>query len=417
MLAALLGIGGGAGAKALAGMAAGKSAGAGNWLQSALGFGAQQQAAQAFDRLESQIPEFQKYDLGQYADFPELQQMIEAEKLKSAYEEGGGEGFDARMRALNRLEGISETGQTAQGELERARMNADSGMRDKAARDAILSREQEMSGGNNTGRRLQDQLLNAQSGADRRAMGDLSVQANMENSRMAALQGVGQMGSSLTADQQRQQEARDRIAQFNNQNQNARDFQNNSLTNQTLLGRDQRQMQNLDMRNQQQQMNNNLLQQRFQNQAGIAAGKSGQQMQAGQNAMQNSQFNAGLTSQNNQFGQQMQAKYAEMGAKAAAGAMSSDKSKKEGIEKADMDIQDFLDSITGYRYKYKNPFEKFTTPGTKVGIMAQDIENTLPGQAIVKETDEGKVIDTKEAVSPILASLGNINERLRKAGI
>jgi hypothetical protein len=76
-----------------------------------------------------------------------------------------------------------------------------------------------------------------------------------------------------------------------------------------------------------------------------------------------------------------------------------------------------LDSITGYRYKYKNPFERFTTPGTKVGIMAQDIENTLPGQAIVKETDEGKVIDTKEAVSPILASLGNINERLRKAGI
>jgi hypothetical protein len=390
------------------------------FLQAALGAMSQQNAIGTFTDLESKLPEFQKYDLGQYADFPELQQMMEAERLKSAYEEGGGEGFDARMRALNRLEGISETGQTAQGELERARMNADSGMRDKAARDAILSREQEMSGGNNTGRRLQDQLLNAQSGADRRAMGDLGVQANMENSRMAALQGVGQMGSSLTADQQRQQEARDRIAQFNNQNQNARDFQNNSLANQTLLGRDQRQMQNLDMRNQQQQMNNNLLQQRFQNQAGIAAGKSGQQMQAGQNAMQNSQFNAGLTSQNNQFGQQMRMQAGKSLVGAAGGvasAFASDKSKKEGIEKADMDIQDFLDSITGYRYKYKNPFEKFTTPGTKVGIMAQDIENTLPGQAIVKETDEGKVIDTKEAVSPILASLGNINERLRKAGI
>jgi len=389
------------------------------FLQAAMGALSQNNAVNTFSDLEKKLPSLKDYDLGQLSQFPELQQLAAAEKLKSAYEEGGGEGFDARLRALNKLEGVADSGETAQGEADRARMLADSGMRDKAARDAILAREQEMSGGNNTGRRLADQLLNSQAGSDRRAMGDLGVQANLEGSRLSALQGIGSMGSGLTADQQRQQEARDRIAQFNNQNQSSRDFANNATANQTLLGRDDRARENLNLRNQQQQMNNDLSQQRFQNQAGVAQGKAGQQASFGQNMQQNSQFNAGLTSQNNQFGQQMQAQYAQMGMQglgAAASAMS-DKRAKTGIEKAELDIEDFLNSLTGYRYKYKDPFSEFATPGTKVGIMAQDIENTLPGQSIVKETDNGKVIDTKEAVNPILASLGNINERLKKAGI
>ena len=390
------------------------------FLQAAMGALSQNNAVNTFSDLEKKLPSLKDYDLGQLADFPELQQLAAAEKLKSAYEEGGGEGFDARLRALNKLEGVADSGETAQGALDRARMIGDSGMRDKAARDAILAREQEMSGGNNTGRRLADQLLNSQAGSDRRAMGDLGVQANLEGSRLSALQGIGSMGSGLTADQQRQQEARDRIAQFNNQNQSSRDFANNATANQTLLGRDDRARENLNLRNQQQQMNNDLSQQRFQNQAGVAQGKAGQQASFGQNMQQNSQFNAGLTSQNNQFGQQMQAQYAQMAMKglgAAASAMGSDKRMKTGVEKAELDIEDFLNSLTGYRYKYKDPFSEFATPGTKVGIMAQDIENTLPGQSIVKETDKGKVIDTKEAVNPILASLGNINERLKKVGI
>ena len=390
------------------------------FLQAAMGALSQNNAVNTFSDLEKKLPSLKDYDLGQLADFPELQQLAAAEKLKSAYEEGGGEGFDARLRALNKLEGVADSGETAQGEADRARMLADSGMRDKAARDAILAREQEMSGGNNTGRRLADQLLNSQAGSDRRAMGDLGVQANLEGSRLSALQGIGSMGSGLTADQQRQQEARDRIAQFNTQNQNSRDFANNATANQTLLGKDDRARENLNLRNQQQQMNNDLSQQRFQNQAGVAQGKAGQQASFGQNMQQNSQYNAGLTSQNNQFGQQMQAQYAQMGMKglgAAASAMGSDKRMKTGVEKAELDIEDFLNSLTGYRYKYKDPFSEFATPGTKVGIMAQDIENTLPGQSIVKETDKGKVIDTKEAVNPILASLGNINERLKKVGI
>ncbi len=387
------------------------------FLQAAMGALSQNNAVNTFSDLEKKLPNLKDYDLGQLADFPELQQLAAAEKLKSAYEEGGGEGFDARLRALNKLEGVADSGETAQGALDRARMIGDSGMRDKAARDAILAREQEMSGGNNTGRRLADQLLNSQAGSDRRAMGDLGVQANLEGSRLSALQGIGSMGSGLTADQQRQQEARDRIAQFNTQNQNSRDFANNATANQTLLGRDDRARENLNLRNQQQQMNNDLSQQRFQNQAGVAQGKAGQQASFGQNMQQNSQFNAGLTSQNNQFGQQMQAQYAQMAMKGLGAMAASDKRVKTGIEKAELDIEDFLNSLTGYRYKYKDPFSEFATPGTKVGIMAQDIENTLPGQSIVKETDKGKVIDTKEAVNPILASLGNINERLKKAGI
>jgi hypothetical protein len=399
----------------------GKSAGLGNALQQVMGMQQQQAAVGQWDSLRQHLPNLSNYDLGQYADFPELQQMLEAERANSAFEEGGGEGFDARLRALNKLENLSETGMTEQGQLERAQMLQDQGMRDKAARDSILSREQEMAGGMNTGRRLQDQLLASQSGADRRAMGDLGIGAQMEGSRFAALQGVGQMGSGLTADTQRAQQARDMISQFNLQRQDQRDFSNNATANQTLLGRDQRGMQNLDLRNQQQFANNQVAQQRFQNQAGITQGQAGQQANFGNSILQNQQFQSGQQQQANQFAQQQQLANAQAGMGAGAGMatgfQSSDETKKKDIKEADFDVREFLNSLSPYKFSYRNPMDLGASEGTKVGIMAQDIEGTLPGRSMVKDTPDGKMIDVQEAVNPILAALGNINERLERKGI
>lgn len=399
---------------ALLGGGGGGSAGAGNFLQALLGMGQQQKAEAEWDKLS--MPELEAYNLGQYGDFPELQRMLEAEKANSAFEEGGGEGFDSRLRALNKLEGLSDTGMSAQGEADRAKMLQDEGMREKAQRDAILSREQEMAGGSSTGRRMQDQLLAAQSGADRRAMGDLGIGAQQEGTRLAALQGVGQMGSGLTADTQRSQQARDMISQFNLQRQDARDFQNTGTANQEILGRDQRSMQNLDLRNQQQFANNQLKQQQFQNQAAKTAGKAGQQASTGQSMIQNQQYQSGQQQQQNQFTQQQAMQGLRNIAGSVAGAFSSDKTKKKDIAEAEFDVRDFLNSLTPYKFSYRDPMGAGASEGTKVGIMAQDIEGTLPGRSIVKDTPDGKMIDLKEAVNPILAALGNINERLTKAG-
>ena len=378
-----------------------------------------QQNQGQWGELRDRIPDLEDLDFGQYADFPELQQLLEAERAQSAFEEGGGEGFDARMRALSQLEGVADTGETARAAADRAAFESETGMRDRAGREAILSREQEMAGGNNTGRRLADQLLVSQGGADRRAMGDLNTQAQLEGSRMNALQGIGQMGAGLTGDTQRSQQARDMINQFNLQRQDQRDFSNNSIANQTLLGRDQRGMQNLDLRNAQQQANNQQRQQTFQNHANVTAGSTGQNANFGNSMQQGGQFAASQQQQNNQFQQQQNMaqnqQHMGMAAGAAAAMGISDKNAKKNIKQDDFDTQDFLDKITGFKYEYKDPFKHGS--GERLGVMAQDLQGSKAGNQIVKPTEDGLAIDSTAAVSPILASLGQINERLKEAGL
>jgi len=226
------------------------------------------------------------------------------------------------------------------------------------------------------------------------------------------------MGSGLTADTQRAQQARDMISQFNLQRQDARDFSNTATANQQILGQDQRGMQNIDLRNQQSVMNNQLRQQQFQNQAGITQGQTGQQANFGNAILQNQQFQSGQQQQANQFGQQQQMQLGQMALGAGAGALAaSDKSKKKDISDADFDVRSFLNSLSPYKFSYKDPMQPGASEGTKVGIMAQDIEGTLPGRSMVKDTPDGKMIDLQEAVNPILAALGNINERLEGSGL
>lgn len=96
---------------------------------------------------------------------------------------------------------------------------------------------------------------------------------------------------------------------------------------------------------------------------------------------------------------------------AAMGAMGmSDKGEKKGMNAAS--AKDFADSIKAYTYKYKEP-EKWGQ-GQQLGVMAQDLEKTKAGQALVADTPEGKMVDYSKAGPILMATDAMLNERMNK---
>lgn len=105
-----------------------------------------------------------------------------------------------------------------------------------------------------------------------------------------------------------------------------------------------------------------------------------------------------------------------IGSTVGGSIMGSDINLKKDIKKADTIIDEFLDKLKPYQYEYKEEIkdELFGGEGKFVSPMAQDIEKSKMGGILVVDTPEGKMIDYDKAKGVTLASLGVLNERLKK---
>lgn len=92
------------------------------------------------------------------------------------------------------------------------------------------------------------------------------------------------------------------------------------------------------------------------------------------------------------------------------GIFSDEDMKKDKQPLSDQDVEDVLNSLTGYTFKYKP--ETNLGDETHAGVMAQDLEETPMGEDIVIDTPSGKQIKGKEALSFALSALANINKRI-----
>lgn len=72
---------------------------------------------------------------------------------------------------------------------------------------------------------------------------------------------------------------------------------------------------------------------------------------------------------------------------------------------------DTMENLSGYEYNYKPEVGK---PGRQLGIMAQDLEKSDLGKNLVVNTDQGKFVDTNQAVGASLGMIGRLNERMAK---
>lgn len=89
-------------------------------------------------------------------------------------------------------------------------------------------------------------------------------------------------------------------------------------------------------------------------------------------------------------------------------AMMSDERAKKNIKPGDTDAKAFMDKLQPKGYDYKDPANG---QGHQLGVMAQDMEKAAPN--LVKETPEGKMIDYSQAGGHLMASIGDLNARLK----
>jgi hypothetical protein len=258
----------------------------------------QNQALQEWMKVNIPDPEQQKIALKQFVIEgklnPQLEHAIKADP--SAFKQVATDvtNKSAQNRALSELQNIGN-----QGGL---RLQDKSALQD-AMQESIakergdrMSIEQEMArrGAGNSGFALASKLQAQQSGADRNANSSLNIAAKAQDRALQAIMGSGDMATKYRAQDFNEQSARadaeDKINMFNTQN--LRDVQSRNLSAQNQaaaqnLSEQQRDSdQNVKQSNYEQEYNKKLMQQQFENQAKVAAGKGGQYGQLAGNALQ-----------------------------------------------------------------------------------------------------------------------------------
>lgn len=310
----------------------------------------------------------------------------------------------AQMEALAGLQDISSSG--GMTNMDRANLNRIKSEEDAAARgkrEAILSNAQARGMGG-SGLELMSQMKNQQESASRTAQRDLDVAGMAQQRALQALMQGGDMAGRIQGQDFSQQaqtaQANDAISKFNAQNKQqvgmANVAANNDAQARNLAAKQSVSDINSNLKNQQQMHNKGLLQSNFENDMRKRQAQAGLAAQNAANSGQNSQNTANAW---NQTGGMM----------LSAASMFSDERCKEEIE--EFSPSDFLDSLTGYKFKYK---DKKHGEGKHVGVMAQDLEKTEAGSKLVVDSPEGKIVDYAKAGPAIMASLASLNDRLKK---
>lgn len=167
-----------------------------------------------------------------------------------------------------------------------------------------------------------------------------------------------------------------------------------------------------------------------------AAAKLAEQNQAQQMLLNQASAQRGVAAQsaaaNLQAQQQQQKNYQDIigriGGAAAGGtsgggggaAATSDENLKQDIKPSNGDaskvISEFMDALKSYTYEYKNKSNNgIKNPdGEVTSVMAQDLEKSPVGKRAVKEGPDGKTVDYAQLMAPMLASMAEINKRLKK---
>lgn len=94
-------------------------------------------------------------------------------------------------------------------------------------------------------------------------------------------------------------------------------------------------------------------------------------------------------------------------------ALVSDERKKHAVGDGEADVCEMFDKLAAKSFRYNDPGEPGAAPGRRTGIMAQDLERSPAGRALVRDTPTGKVIDSPQAIGAMFAMLASLNKRTR----
>jgi len=94
----------------------------------------------------------------------------------------------------------------------------------------------------------------------------------------------------------------------------------------------------------------------------------------------------------------------------------SDKNVKKDVDYDPKDVSAFMNRIKAASYNYKDEVKDspLASKNREIGVMAQDLEKSKLGKEAVTTTDKGKIVDYDNLGPKMLASIANLNERLKK---
>jgi hypothetical protein len=322
---------------------------------------------------------------------PEMAQTFLQEA--SAYADIDPRYQEAQTGALEDLQGVvDERGMDPQARAVLHELRGEIQSAERGNREAILQNAAAR-GISGSGIELAANLANQQGGATALANQGFQSAADANARRMAAIQGVGQLGGQIHGQEENKAQAQNAINQFNAANRQSVENQNTGWRNeaqaQNLAEKQRIADQNVFTRNQQELYNKGLYQQDFSNRMSQAQAYANAAQGASQNNLGIAQTTAGAQN-------------------AVTGGMASkwsDENLKTDIQEIDTD--EFLSGLTGYKYKYKDPKDG---EGEHVSPMAQDIEKIAP-QAII-DTPHGKAVNYAKLGGPALAALGALAKRV-----
>lgn len=93
----------------------------------------------------------------------------------------------------------------------------------------------------------------------------------------------------------------------------------------------------------------------------------------------------------------------------------SDETKKTAISYDPKDVERFMDRLKASSYNYKDEVKDspMASKNRELGVMAQDLEKSKLGKESVKNTPNGKIVDYDNLGPKMMASIANLNERLK----
>ena len=97
-----------------------------------------------------------------------------------------------------------------------------------------------------------------------------------------------------------------------------------------------------------------------------------------------------------------------------ASIAASDERRKTNVHRADA-LSAALETVgnaPGYSYRYKDPGQPGAKPGRQYGPMAQDLERGPLGDTLVKDTPNGKMVDTGRVAMMGASAITELNHRL-----
>jgi len=360
----------------------------------------QKEAADEFRKIG--IPDREAQELA--LQVPELVLASEEEKLKESAIEDIEVDPKLQQDALEALEELRTRGEEGFTVEDQARFEA---LRrrtaaDEQARQASILQSMAERGALDSGAQLAAQLSSSQAAAQRQAVAAEQQAAEAARARREALSQAANLATGMQQQQfgrdLTQAQARDQIAQFNA-----------AVAARDTGARRQQAQQQAEIQNFQEQYNKELVQREFENQMARARGVSGAVNQQAQGMMQFGGARAAADQQRAAGVRGMVKGILGSGSNVAAAAIKSDKNAKKDIK--NVDVSKKLDKLDGYEYSYKD--EDKDGEGKRTGVMAQDVEKIAP-EAIMKDEDGNKVIDYSKLGPLMLASLSDLNKRLKK---